>query len=128
MPYRRARAQRGLERRLAESVVRELTSQSASPVDLHLEGFEAGLLRPVAEGLAKQGGRRAVLLTAEGEAGIQFALVTGDESGLDLKAAGAAIAEILNGRGGGAGKVFQGKAESLARRSDAVNLIRELLS
>jgi Ser-tRNA(Ala) deacylase AlaX len=123
------RARRGLERRLAESIVRELSSaESAGLVDLHLEGLEAGLLRLVAEGLAKQGGRRAVLLTAEGEAGIQFALVTGEESGLDLKAAGAATAEILNGRGGGSGKVFQGKAESLARRSDAVNRIRELLS
>jgi alanyl-tRNA synthetase len=121
-------ARRWLERRLAESIAGELTAESSDLVDLHLTGFEASLLRPIAEELATKGGKRAVLLTAEGEAGIQFALVIGDESALDLKAAGAATAKVLNGRGGGAGKVFQGKAESLTRRSDAVDLIQEYLS
>ena len=122
------RARRWLERRLAESIAGELTAESSDLVDLHLTGFEASLLRPIAEELATKGGKRAFLLTAEGEAGIQFALVIGDESALDLKAAGAATAKVLNGRGGGAGKVFQGKAECLTRRSDAVDLIQEHLS
>ena len=122
------RARRWLEGRLAESIAREVTSDSTRFVDLHLDGFEAGLLRPVAEELAKKGGQQVALLTAEGEAGILFALVVGDESLLDLQAAGPAMAEILSGRGGGAGKVFQGKAKSLDRRPDAVALIQQLLS
>ena len=122
------RARRWLETRLAESIVGELTSQTESLVDLHLEGFEAGLLRPIAENLAKRAHPQAAFLTAEGEAGTLFALVIGKESALDLQAAGVAIAEILEGRGGGAGQVFQGKAESLEHRSAAVDLIQKLLS
>ena len=123
------RAQRWLEKRLAEFLAEALVTQDEGFVDLHLKGFEAGLLRPIAESLARQADRQVALITAEGEAGFFFALVVGKErTAVDIQELGAGIAEILQGRGGGAGRVFQGKAESLARRSLAIDLIRDSLS
>lgn len=122
------RARRWLEKRLAELMVEMSASQNERLVDLHLEGYEAALLRPLADNLAKTGSHQVAFLTAEGEAGSLFALVLGRDVSLDLRALGDAVAESLNGRGGGSGQVFQGKTGSLAGRSRAVDLIREHLS
>jgi alanyl-tRNA synthetase len=45
---------------------------------------------------------------------------------LDVPAVGKAVAVILGAKGGGAGKTFQGKAPSLAARSEAVAKLREM--
>ena len=46
---------------------------------------------------------------------------------IDLPAIGRKIAEILSGRGGGAGHIFQGKATALSRRTDALANLRSLV-
>lgn len=71
---------------------------------------------------------QVALITAKDASGIGFALVSDADTLADLQVVGKAIAEVLGGRGGGTGKVFQGKAESLARRVDAVDVIRRFLS
>ena len=124
---RARRAQRWLENRLAGSLASESISQAGDLVDLHLEGFEAPMLRPLAEAMTKSLGRRVAMLTAESESGFLFAVVVGQETGIDVRTAGRGVAEIFGGRGGGAGQVFQGKAENLTDRSNAVGFLSSLL-
>jgi alanyl-tRNA synthetase len=63
---------------------------------------------------------KAVFLTADvGGQGI-FLLSAGEESTLDVPAAGKAVMAILDAKGGGAGKTFQGKAPNLKARAQAL--------
>ena len=85
---------------------------------------------PFLQRVAREVGRRApdrvVLLTAgEGEEGA-FLLAAGEEAGLDVAEAGRRVAELLEGRGGGSGRVFQGKAARLSRRADAAHGLETL--
>ena len=44
---------------------------------------------------------------------------------MSLEEIGPKIAETLGGRGGGRGTIFQGKAESLANRDEALQILRD---
>ena len=107
--------------------MKRLLETSNELIDHHLAGVEGGLLRRVAEELGRSAEGRFVFLTCETEGELQFSLVKGAGSGLDLKETGLRICEILDGRGGGSGSVFQGKAGSLSRRTEAVALLRATL-
>ncbi len=39
---------------------------------------------------------------------------------------GRKVAELLGGRGGGSGRLFQGKAEHLSRRDEAARLLHDI--
>jgi alanyl-tRNA synthetase len=59
------------------------------------------------------------------EDGAIFLVVAGESSGLLLDEVGPKIAETLGGRGGGRGTIFQGKADSLANREAALQILRD---
>ena len=122
------RARRWLEKRLAEALAEDLVACAQTLVELHLQGPEAPLLRGVAESFANRSAHQIGLLTASSEGGDLFALVLGKEVDLDLKAVGTAVAEALGGRGGGGGRVFQGKAPTLGGRDQALLALEKFLS
>ncbi len=125
---RSKRDRRRLEKRLAEALFEALDAKAERLVDVHLEEAEAGVLRPLAELLARRGRQSLAFLTATDDAGVLFAVVKGETGAdIDLQATGRTVAEILDGRGGGAGQFFQGKATSLESRPQAVERIHELL-
>ena len=70
---------------------------------------------------------RIALLTAGDEGQGAFLLCAGERATIDMAVAGRAVAEILGGRGGGSGRVFQGKAGALSRRAEALAQLRTLL-
>jgi alanyl-tRNA synthetase len=112
---RRARA---LEEELAKAVGEALGAAPDRVVDAHFEGKDAAFLQRLGRQLATSG--KVALLTASlGEQGF-FLLVVAEGLALDVQSVGREIAEILGGRGGGSGRVFQGKAGSLASRDAAV--------
>ena len=53
-----------------------------------------------------------------------FLLAAGDAAALDPAALGREVAALLDARGGGNGRLFQGKAGSLARRDQALARLR----
>jgi alanyl-tRNA synthetase len=82
---------------------------------------------PFLQRVARETGRlapdRAVFLTAgEGEEGA-FLLAAGEQATLDVPAVGRQVAELLGGRGGGSGRIFQGKASKLSQRPAAAQLL-----
>jgi alanyl-tRNA synthetase len=121
------RAARHNEERLAlleaESLGRALGARGGA-AEAHFAEADAAFLQRVARRFAERYPRGVLLVTGGGAGAGSFALAGGGESGVDLAALGAQVAALLDGRGGGRPPVFQGKAESLARRDEAVRLVR----
>ena len=93
----------------------------------HWPSRDLPFLQRVAKEFVRVAPDRLALLTAgEGEQGA-FLLCAGESVTIDLPAAGRKVAESLSGRGGGAGRIFQGKASNLSRRADALDHLRSLV-
>jgi Ser-tRNA(Ala) deacylase AlaX len=131
---RRRREARELERQIA-SLVKDLAAAAAdalarapgSLLDAHYDGRDAPFLQAVARSVAPALGDRVAFLTASHDEGCFFAVVVGDRFAGALSPLGAVAADALGGRGGGAGRLFQGKASSLAARASAVTALRAAL-
>jgi Ser-tRNA(Ala) deacylase AlaX len=78
-------------------------------------------VKALEEELAVESAR--VLAAGEGEQGA-FVLCAGERATIDMAAAGRKVAEILDGRGGGSGRIFQGKAAALSHRAEAHDWLR----
>lgn len=118
------RAVRGLSEELALASAAALAAEAAPVLSAHWPGRDLPFLQTVAREVVRSAPERAVLLTCgEGDAGA-FVLAAGEESALDVRAAGARVADVLGGRGGGSGRIFQGKATRLAEREEALALLR----
>lgn len=114
------RRERHLEERLADAVAEALAGRETRVVEAHFEEEESSFLHRLARAFAERGGPRSALLTAGKGSGFSFSVAAGEESTLDVQAAGRRVAELFEGRGGGSGRIFQGKAASLERRASAV--------
>jgi alanyl-tRNA synthetase len=114
---------RGLEEDLAATAALAMVAASGRILSAHWPRRDLPFLQRVARVVGRLAPDRVVLLTAgEGEQGA-FLVGAGDEVTIDLPAVGRDVAELLAGRGGGAGRVFQGKAKDLSRREEAVTLL-----
>ena len=120
------RRARKMEEELAEFQAAALAGQPGGFVEAHLEGRDMAFLQKLARGVLAADPAKAVFLSAElGGSGI-FLLSAGERSVLDVPTAGKAVAALLNAKGGGAGKSFQGKAPSLTAREQAVAALRAM--
>ena len=90
----------------------------------HFEGRDMAFVQAVARRFSEKAGPRAVLLTATRDGQHVFALGVGAGFG-DAQALGREIASLLGGKGGGAGRVFQGKAPGLLSADRAVARLNE---
>ena len=115
------RAKEKLETRLASA---EAAACGDAPfVDRHFEDGDLPYLQKVARNWQSGGAAGTLFLTAGKSGDGAFLIATRGARELDLKSLGAAVAALLAGKGGGAGRLFQGKAASLAKRSEAVALL-----
>jgi len=120
------RAIRSLEEELAVEAARALAARPETVAGAHWPSRDLPFLQRVAKEFARLAPDRLALFTAgEGEQGA-FLLCAGESATIDLPAAGRQVTEILSGRGGGSGRVFQGKAGALSRRGDALARLRSL--
>lgn len=119
------RALRKLSGELAEARAAALAAAPEPIVSARFDGVDAGFLQAVARGLVAAAPGKAALLTAASDKGAFFVLTAGAESSLDVTRIGPRIAELLGGRGGGSGRIFQGKADSLDGLAGALALINE---
>jgi alanyl-tRNA synthetase len=82
-------------------------------------------LQRVGRAIVESAPEKRALLTSGSADGVIFLVVAGESSGLSLEETGPRIAAVLGGRGGGRGTIFQGKAESLANRNEALKILSE---
>lgn len=118
------RAIRNLKEELAASAATALVASPDRVLTAHWPRRDLPFLQGVAREVSGLDAGRIVLLTCgEGEEGA-FVISAGEESNVDLKGVGPRVAELLEGRGGGSGGIFQGKATRLSRREAAAELLR----
>lgn len=121
------RRQRAVLGKLAEAVAENLAGRSETLVEEHFDDAEMGLLQQIGRRFNDASHPGLALLTARGEDGCFFVVAVGGASEADAQAAGGAAAEALGGRGGGSGKLFQGKVPSLSGRTAAREALARFL-
>ncbi len=116
---------RGLEEELAEARAELLLQQEGPVLAAHFDGRELGFLQRLGRRVVAENAKAVVFLTSrlEGKEGV-FLLAAGSGSGVDLATAGPRVAKLLEGRGGGSGGVFQGRAADLTAREEALAVAR----
>lgn len=118
------RSVRVLEEEQALEAARALAAGAEKVGGAHWDQRDLPFLQRVAREFVRLAPDRLALLTSgAGEEGY-FLLCAGEGATLDLAALGREVAGILAGRGGGAGRAFQGKAATLSHRGDALARLR----
>lgn len=107
------KALRRAEESLVESATAALLATDERVAQVHFEGRDMAFVQTVARRFAEKAGARAALLTATKDGQHVFALGASESFG-DAQALGPEVASLLGGKGGGSGRVFQGKAADLA--------------
>jgi len=106
------KALRRAEESLAEAAAEALLARDGRVEWAHFEGRDMAFVQAVARRFAEKAGARAALVTATAGGQHVFALGAGEGFG-DVQALGREVASLLGGKGGGSGRVFQGKAAGL---------------
>jgi len=120
-----ARTVRRLNEELADAAAVSLCADDSPLLDAHWQDRDMAFLQCVGRAVVESAPDRRALLTSENPDGVIFLVVAGEPSGVSLEEIGPKIAETLGGRGGGRGTIFQGKAESLANRDQALQILRD---
>jgi Ser-tRNA(Ala) deacylase AlaX len=120
------RARRRLLERLADAEASRLLAAATGErfVEAHFDDADGAFLQRVASAFAARPGSGLALITASSGGADVFALAAQESAGVDLKALGARTAAALGGRGGGSGRIYQGKAGNLASRAALVAELR----
>jgi len=113
------RSLRGADEELAALYASSLAAGAGALLTRHFENKDAAFLQKVVRPLLGAGGGRMVFLTAEKGGGAFFALAAGNACGADVPRLGREVAAMLNGKGGGSGRQFQGKFADLGKLGDA---------
>ncbi|MFQ5741557.1 MAG: alanyl-tRNA editing protein [Acidobacteriota bacterium] len=125
---RALREQRILEEELALATAEGLSAAASNFVASHFQSRNMSFLQRVARNLVRKAPGKVALLTAtsDGSSGV-FVLAKGSEISFDLRRRGQEVAKTLEGRGGGSGQIFQGKAGCISNRAEAVAGLRKLV-
>ena len=121
---------RGLEQELAAVVAERLVEGAEKLIEHHFEGQSVSFLQLIGRRLSRQVGGRLAFLTATATPGSPegfFLLAAGADFAGNLPELGRIAGEILKGRGGGSGSLFQGKARKMNLHGRAAQALRREL-
>jgi len=110
---------------VASLLVEALTARPGTLAEQHFEGKDAGFIQKAARSLVAAAPDKIVFFTAASVAGAFFVLTAGEEVTADVSALGKELAALLEAKGGGSGRSFQGKAPGLTAREAALTRLRE---
>ncbi len=111
---------------LADSRAEALARSGVPVAEAHFEGHDMAFLLGIGRRFSELPAPGVVFLTASGDGVEAFVLAAGGASAADVQSLGQTVATSLEGRGGGSGKIFQGKGR-LAERGSALSVLRERL-
>lgn len=112
------------EERLSEVLAGDLARRELPAVEAHFPDETAAFLHLLARKLAEMETRAWVFLTASGGPAPAFALVSPSGAAAHLSSVGREVSSALGGRGGGSGRVYQGKATGLENRARVMAILR----
>jgi alanyl-tRNA synthetase len=116
--------ERVLREELAEAASEALAHRPEDLLEAHFKSGDPAFLQSLAHKLYEKARNKAALLTAGNEGDGFFVVVAGDGVGCDVQALGRQVAILLHGKGGGTGRIFQGRVHTLAKRKDALALFQ----
>jgi alanyl-tRNA synthetase len=120
------RRARGLEEELIAALVDSAAKTPGAAFVRRFDGKGGDFLQRLARHLTAAAPLKTVLLAStDGEEHL-FALGLGNKVDEDVQRIGKEVVALLGGRGGGSGRVFQGKAPSLARFAEAERLVEKV--
>jgi Ser-tRNA(Ala) deacylase AlaX len=120
------KALRAADEELADARAESMAALGVPVAECHFERRDMAFLSRIGRRFSELSVPGVVLLTAAGGGAEAFLLAAGGTSAADVSVLGQAVAASLEGRGGGSGKLFQGKGR-LAKRGMAIALLRERL-
>jgi alanyl-tRNA synthetase len=115
------------EDELAGLLVEALAARPGVLAEHHFEGKDAGFIQKAARSLVAAAPGKVAFFTAESAGVAFFVLAAGESLTLDVAALGRSIATLLDAKGGGSGKFFQGKAPGLGGRPQALICLEDAL-
>jgi misacylated tRNA(Ala) deacylase len=115
---------RRLEEELAEALADGLAARDETVIVEHWSDRGLPFLQKLARAVTERAPERVLLLTAGAGTDAVFVLAAGREAHVDVRALGSSVAEILDGKGGGSGAIFQGRAGALSGLGAAEALVR----
>lgn len=121
------RQSRRLLDELAQATAEALLARDDPVVTGYWRQHDMAYLQAVGKALVAARPVQVALLASGPASDGQFLVVAGESSRVDLAGAGAAVAELLAGRGGGRTPFWQGKATRLDRLDDAASMLRDHL-
>jgi alanyl-tRNA synthetase len=107
------KALRATEEEEAREMAAALAGEEAAVVSRVFSGRPATFLNTLSKDFLSAAPSKAGLFVATTGGQTFFLLAAGAEAPLDVQAAGREVAALLGGKGGGSGRLFQGKAGSL---------------
>lgn len=116
--------EKSLREELIEMSAEALSHRPGDLVNLHLKTAEPGFLQQLARQFTHRAPGKAALLTGGTDSDGFFVVVAGDQVNCDVQSLGRQVAMLLHGRGGGTGKLFQGRATRLFKRKEALALFQ----
>ena len=120
------RRARGLEEELIAALVGSVAALPGTTYVRHFDGKGADFLQRLARQVALLAPGKAILLTASAGGQHVFAIGFGTLLDVDAQKASREIIEAIGGRGGGSGRVFQGKAPTLDGLPRGVELMERM--
>ncbi len=117
---------RGKEEEEAHGAAVALARRDATVVEQTFEGKPAAFLNSLSKEFLSRAPTKAGLFATTSGGQAFFLLAVGSGLSLDVAAAGRDVAAILGGKGGGSGRLFQGKARSLETLPAALERLRLL--
>lgn len=115
------RSKERLEAKLAEAEAGALGDLPFA--ERHYDEGDLAYLQKLARSWQAGAGRGLIFLTAGKGKDAAFLLATRGDLALDIKSLGQEVAVTLAGKGGGAGRLFQGKAAGLEQRGEAAAIL-----
>ncbi|RPI20653.1 MAG: alanyl-tRNA editing protein [Acidobacteria bacterium] len=116
--------ERAFRDELAEAASEAMAHRPEDILDAHFRSGDPAFLQSLAHRLQEKVRTKAALLTAGSEGEGYFVVVAGDRVSCDVQALGRQVAILLKGKGGGTGRIFQGRVNTLAKRKDALALFQ----
>jgi alanyl-tRNA synthetase len=113
-----------LQEDLADYASEALARRNEEIVDAHFKSGDPAFLQALGHKLHEKARTKAALLTAGVEGNGFFVVVAGDAVGCDVQTLGRQVAILLQGKGGGTGRMFQGRVNTLLKRKDALALFQ----
>ena len=123
-----ARDRRRLIEELAEEVASSLAIDPEPVVVRHWDDRDIEFLQKLGRRLVAIAPSKVALLTAGAGGDGVFVIAAGPGAAVDVALVGSEVAALMDGRGGGSGGVFQGRASRPTRRGEAADLLRARVS